>query len=62
MPARDSRAFLTASSTAYFATLHPGFWKALCTSWVPWAWEFWEDMYHHHPPTTASDMNYKKLF
>jgi hypothetical protein len=62
MPGKDLRAFLTASSMAYFAALDQRFWRTLCTSLVPWAWEFWDDMYHHHTPSTDVEMNYRKLY
>lgn len=43
LPGSAFQAFLTASGTAYLATLDPAFWKSLCVSRLPWAWELWED-------------------
>lgn len=43
LPGSALQAFLTASATAYCVTLDAPFWKSLCISRLPWAWELWED-------------------
>jgi len=62
MPGRDLRAYLSASSTAYFATVDQGFWKALCASRMPWAWECYQDLYQPHTQSTESEVDYKRLY
>lgn len=44
LPAEALQAFLTASVTAYYATLDQGFWRALCLGRVGWAWEVMKDI------------------
>lgn len=63
MPGDALRAFLTASATAYYATRDPAFWKPLCVSRLPWAWELWKDNdIARQDATTGSKIDYKRLY
>ncbi|KAL2802684.1 hypothetical protein BJX63DRAFT_437646 [Aspergillus granulosus] len=62
LPGRDLKALLSASATAYHATLDPGFWRSLVSSRMPWAWEFWSDNSNQATSSSKSQMDYKRLY
>lgn len=50
-----------ASATAHYATLDLGFWKSLCSTHVPWAWELWRGISQETAPA-ESEIDFKRLY